>query len=306
MVIFIQMKNLKINAFAKINLFLEILNKRDDGYHNIETVFQNISLADSMIFEINDGATSLKCEGNPDIPADESNLIIKALRTLERDQGASLGGVKISLKKRIPSGAGLGGGSADAAAALVALNRLFGLGYNLDDLTRLSSKIGMDVPFFIAGGTAVGKERGDLLEKTVNRLDYSVVVVKPDASISTPYAYSLFAGSKCEGDTSRSVLPDIITALVDGDRESFEKKSFNRFEIMLSQKFPWINEIKQMLIEAGCKTSFMTGSGSGIVGLTDGSENGRRIVEHLKAEKGLSNVYLCDFVDKGWEIIEEQ
>ena len=182
------MAELHLRANAKINLFLEVLDKRPDGYHNIETVFQSIALHDVIVLRENtSGTVEIRCD-HPLVPLDSFNLAYRAAELLSNESGKRYG-VQIHIVKKIPIGAGLAGGSTDAAATLIGLNELWRLGYNVEDLLRLGSELGADVPFCIMGGTALGRGRGDELTRLTPFPEIPVVIGNPRFQISTVWAY---------------------------------------------------------------------------------------------------------------------
>ena len=179
-----------LKAPAKINLFLEILNKRQDGYHNIESIMHTVSLFDILEFEPKEeNKIDLICIGNNNVSNDKNNLVYKAVIKFKEQYNINKG-IKIKLTKNIPTGAGLGGGSSDAAATLVALNKIWNVNAGIKELESLGAKIGADVPFFITGGTAKISQIGNVVEKMKTDFNYTFVLVKPNFSISTVYAYS--------------------------------------------------------------------------------------------------------------------
>ena len=181
------MNELTIRANAKINLFLEVLNKRDDGYHNIETVFQSIDLYDTIVLrESHSDAIQIESD-HPRVPLDSSNLAHRAARLLAAESGRAPG-IVIHITKRIPVGAGLAGGSADAAATLMGLNELWDLGLDTEALSQIGKRLGADVPFCISGGTAMGRARGDRLTKLDDFSGVPLVLANPGFEISAGWA----------------------------------------------------------------------------------------------------------------------
>ena len=185
---------LSLPAFAKVNLDLRVLGVRADGYHDLKTVFQSLALADRLTVRRTRGRFALTCDA-PAVPTDQRNLVWKAASLLWRTAGLGRGeprDVSIHLEKRIPAEAGLGGGSADAAVTLVALNRVWGLGLDGATLSRLAARLGADVPFFLVGGTALGLGRGDDIYPLADLPRVHVVLVRPAFGVSTADAYRWF------------------------------------------------------------------------------------------------------------------
>lgn len=246
---------LRLTPFAKINLGLEILRKRSDGYHDINTVFLPITLADELTIEAAD-TLSVECTEIP-IPQ-EDNLVFKAARLLQAQCNVSRG-AKIQLHKKIPTGAGLGGGSSDAAATLRGLCELWNISPGEDTLHAIAAQLGSDVPFFLLDSPAIGSGRGEILDPLLIQLPYTLLIVYPNIHISTAEAYSDV--HLCEEATnyhelfSGEITPDILrTKIVN----SFEQSAFKRHSELL--------EIKNNLYGNGAVFSLMSGSGSSMVG----------------------------------------
>ena len=262
-------------SFAKINLHLRVLGKRDDGYHEIFTVFQTVSLADELTFEPAD-TLGLVCD-DPAVPTDGMNLIFRAARALDPDRGA-----RVSLVKRIPIGGGLGGGSSNAASALIGLNRLWGLGLSVDQLASIGAGIGSDVPFFLSGGTGIGIERGADIEAVPDFDGGLMVLVTPDVHVSTAAAYaSLHAENLTNGDLNR------ILRVCRSEAESTDflrSTLINDFEPTVFAEFPEIGRAKQGLIELGADQALMSGSGASVFGIFDKEETRQAALKALDNE----------------------
>jgi len=251
-----------IRAHAKINLDLRVLGRRRDGYHDLRTVFQAVALHDTLVCVRRPGAFALDSP-RPGIPLDERNLVWQAAAALWKWAGrtGTADGVSVRLEKRIPVQAGLGGGSSDAAAALVALARLWDLAVPADGLHDLASTLGSDVAFFLEGGTAVGGGRGEHLVRLADIGPVWVVLAQPPAGIPTADAYGWF-------DADRGLAPgerrDVMEAWAGlGD------VSVNDLEAPVLARHPEIRLLKQRLIAAGAARAAMSGSGSAVFGLFD-------------------------------------
>lgn len=270
----------RIEAPAKINLTLEIIGKRSDGYHELLTVFQSVGLSDSLSFDWSATGAELVCS-DPDVPADESNLVLKAIRGMEKLSGAPIP-VKVTLEKRIPAGAGLGGGSSDAAAVLRVLGEK--LGARGEELHALAASLGADVPFFLAGGTALGAGKGEILESLPPFPPVSVVIVKPAFPIATAFAYgkvkSYSTGTKSRAlaDALRRAqsppLPDCLT---------------NDFEKFLFPFYPELADIKETFLRRGAAAAQLSGSGSAMFAL---AETGKDAIEIAEAVKPFGRVWI--------------
>lgn len=273
------MDNLTIHANAKINLFLEVLDKRSDGYHNIETVFQSIDLHDTIIFKEKKSGISINCD-NKDLPLDSSNLIVRAYELLLKESGKNYG-VDIQLIKRIPIGAGLAGGSADAGATLIGLNELWKLGYDINDLIELGKKLGADVPFCMIGGTAIGKERGDLITRLKPLSDVYVVVANPGFEVSTAWAYKSLADLGLTRNRKNDNI--IIEKINEGNISAVAENLYNAFEEIVTKKYPIVAEIKSEMVSLGALGASMTGSGPTVFALTEDIAIAQNIKNRLES-----------------------
>jgi 4-diphosphocytidyl-2-C-methyl-D-erythritol kinase len=257
-----------LKAPAKINLFLELKSKRKDGYHNLETIMQTISLYDEISFESYDNGIFLEC-GNEDLPTDSTNIVYKAAKVFygyfKIDRG-----VKIYLKKIIPMGAGLGGGSSDAAATLMALVKLYNVKTSKEELEKIATKLGADVAFFLTGGTAFCEGIGDVITPLKSIKDLNLVLANPGFGINTSGVYKKVKFPL----TNRGKINKIISHINSG---SFDKKEafshcFNRLEDFVLVDYPEIAKIKNILRDAGC-VSLMSGAGATVFGLFDSTVN---------------------------------
>ncbi|MFH1062581.1 MAG: 4-(cytidine 5'-diphospho)-2-C-methyl-D-erythritol kinase [Candidatus Omnitrophota bacterium] len=267
-----------INTPAKINLFLEVLDKRKDGYHNIETLFLKIKLFDKLDLKIIKKEIKISCD-HPDVPEDETNLVYKAAKLLQQKTGTDKG-VYIKIKKNIPVFAGLGGGSSDAAAALLGLNKLWKLGLEQKDLLSIARKIGADVPVFITNyNAAIGKSRGDRLTPLNLETKFWVLLVKPNIAVSTKEVYS---GLLPNLTKTRNDVKLLIRALRSNRMELIEKALFNRLETVAFKRYKQLKEIKKNISARGVRAVLMSGSGSVIFGLTKTREEAISLKNELQ------------------------
>lgn len=264
-----------LRAYAKINLGLQILSKRLDGYHDIETIFHQINLYDEIDIVQNGSGIHFTTD-SPNLPADASNLCVRAATILHDLTGAQ-GGVEITLRKRIPIGAGLGGGSSDAATVLKGICKLWNLDISLQELHLLSSGLGSDVPFFLDGGTAYATGRGEKLEPLKLSTPYWIVVVSPPVHISTVWAYSNFT---LNPHVRRENMKALVT---DGLREPrvLVNKLRNDFEPLVFQRYPEIMRVKELLVKGGADFALMSGSGSSVFGLFNNESYARELTKQL-------------------------
>ncbi|MGB9665074.1 MAG: 4-(cytidine 5'-diphospho)-2-C-methyl-D-erythritol kinase [Ignavibacteria bacterium] len=264
---------------AKINIGLNIISKREDGYHNIETIFYPIKLFDKLIFQDSNNF-EIVCSDNS-IPTDERNLIYKARNVLSEFLHKELN-IRIELEKKIPVFAGLGGGSSNAATTLIALNKIFDLKLKQELLFSLASKVGSDVPFFILNSPAYAEGRGEILKPLPNfQLNYKVLLVIPDVKISTAWAYSNFKSSKKQIELS--------LIQTEKDFEIYKNKIINDFEEIVFPVYPELKEIKNKLLELGASFALLSGSGSSIYGLFEQKFDVELVVKHFKNYR----VYVC-------------
>jgi 4-diphosphocytidyl-2-C-methyl-D-erythritol kinase len=271
----------KLFAPAKINLTLEILGKRGDGYHEIATLFQAISRCDGLDIDWNASELSFSCS-DLSLPLDENNLVLKAVRVVEAYVGQKIHAA-IHLEKNIPAGAGLGGGSSDAAAVLLALGKRFAI--TEEALFGMAEKLGADVPFFLKGGTALGKGKGERLEFLPSLPTYFVVVVKPPFSIPTPLAYSLVQDYSSGEKTMMAVK-----ALREGRFESFFECMTNDFEKVLFPHYPDLAKIKHCFLKNGALSALLSGSGSALFAF---AANEKEAEKHAKGVESFGKVWIC-------------
>lgn len=266
-------------AYAKINLTLDILGTREDGYHEVAMIMQSIGLSDDLNIERIDEGIELTVE-NSALLADEDNLCYKAAR-LMFDEFNLHSGVKINLTKRIPMGAGLGGGSADAAAVIRGMNEIFSLNSPLEKLANVSAKIGSDIPFCMEGGTQFATGRGEILKKLPLFPQIPLVLVKPNFSISTPRAYKMYDSMQI---TKRPNNKKLIAALQNGDTENIFSMMGNVLEPVVAREYPEIEEYKEMMLSEGATYAQMTGSGSVVFAFANDMKSAGKIAEVMKAK----------------------
>ncbi|MGB9591094.1 MAG: 4-(cytidine 5'-diphospho)-2-C-methyl-D-erythritol kinase [Candidatus Kryptoniota bacterium] len=269
---------MKILAPAKINIGLRIIQERPDGYHDIETIFYPIHLADELELSI---AEKHEFYSNVDLDQ-ETNLCLRALNLFCERTGINAE-VKIKLNKKIPIGSGLGGASTDAAAVLTGLQELYNHPLSKIELFDIASLLGADVPFFLYGKPAYATRKGDLIEPINFHISLPILVVTPNISVSTAYAYSLVKPN----DTWRETLKQIITKF-SGDYRTFSNAILNDFESVIFQEFPLLKKLKEALYENGALFALMSGSGSSIYGIFEDENSALRTVERIKADFEIS------------------
>ena len=252
---------LSLKAHAKINLTLEVLGKRPDGYHEVAMIMQSVSLHDTVTLSLRDSGISLACD-RPDLPCDSGNLAFRAADLLRREVGVARG-VQIELTKRIPLAAGLAGGSTDAAAVLKGLNRLWQLALPAAELERLAARLGSDVPFCLQGGTSLATGRGEILTALPDFSGHGVVLANPPLQVSTAWVYGNFRGSnQCRPEVSR-----LRQWLGQQDFSAVAAALFNDLESVTIPAYPQIAAIKEQLLQAGAAGVLMSGSGPTVFAL---------------------------------------
>ena len=260
-----------LRASAKVNLALEVLGKRGDGYHEIATVLQAVDLFDRLTVETAD-TLSLRAD-DPELPTDEGNLVMRAARLLQKTAGIEKG-ARIELQKRIPVAAGLGGGSSDAAATLWGLNRLWGLRWPRARLQDLAVELGMDVPFFLGTGRAVARGRGERLQTLPGGGGYALVLVNPRAPLSTREVYGRVpAGWHAEPTGTERV----IEALRRRNVATLAAALTNNLERVVEPVLPVIGRMKAALLAAGALGAIMSGSGPTVFGLARSLDHARQV-----------------------------
>jgi len=271
---------------AKINLRLEILGKREDGYHELKTIFQKISLCDTLHFSLKNGRGISMTADHPDLPVGKTNLIYRAAQSILKKSNYK-GGVAVQIKKRIPLGAGLGGGSSNAAATLKGLNQLLETNLSRKELMELGLKIGADVPFFFLKGAALGSGIGERLKK-IEVPDLWFVLIYPNFEVSTRWAYQNFDNRrKGKALTNQQLHINLDKFLKTPERVS--QILFNHLEAVVSKEYPQVDVMKKMLFSAGAMGALMTGSGPTVFGLFPEATIATRAykeIEKLASKKG--------------------
>ena len=275
-------------AFAKLNLTLDVLGKREDGYHDLRSVMQTISIRDDVEIDLDTGKPwELSCT-NEDIPCDERNLAWKAAKVFFDTTGKDPNGLSIRITKRIPMEAGMGGGSADAAAVLRALNKHYDNPFSILALAELGAQVGSDVPFCVLCGTAMVEGRGERLRKLPDMPDCVFVVCKPDFSSSTPELYRKL------DETAIAKRPDnqaMESALLAGDLGKVAENLCNVFDPLVTAEHLELNYIKSIFNSYGSVGQQMTGSGSAVFAILPNFEYAAVVCNMLK--DNYPNVYIA-------------
>lgn len=261
----------RIDCPPKINLYLRIVRRREDGFHELETVFQSVGGGDTLYGHAAD-ELSLTCT-DPDVPADERNLVYRAALLLrDRCPQVASKGAALHLVKRTPTGAGMGGGSVDAAAAIILLSHLWGLSLSQIEQRELGAALGSDIPFFFVGGTASARGRGEVLEP-VPTSPLWLVLLRPDVSVSTPWAYRQWRAEACGCQS----MDEFIEALATGDPKRVAHALRNDLEPGVVAGVPEIAAAREWLETQGVLAARMTGSGSVVFGIARDEAHARQI-----------------------------
>lgn len=295
------MEEARVEAHAKVNLGLAVLGRRTDGYHEIDTILQTVSLSDSLVIRrsaTRGSRAALEVTGLP-VPTDGRNLAVRAASALEDETGCP--GVTIALEKRIPVGAGLGGGSADAAAVLVGMNALLELGLSDPELERIALRIGSDVPFLVQGGTARGRGRGERLERLPAFTGAWFVLATPPFEVSAREAYGL---ARIGLTGHQGFIKLICSAIQKGDVRELADALRNDLEPGVSSTRPAVAELKNALIACGAMGAVMSGSGPTVVGVAAGREDAEGIAGRLGG-RGLS-IHVVEPVGHGCRVGERK
>ena len=279
---------------AKLNLFFELLERRGDGFHEIETVMSTVSLFDDLQFSIrNDGLLRLNilqegCTASESIPTDERNLILQAMSRLKESHGTSDLGCDVFLRKRIPSAAGLGGASGNAAGALLAANWIWKLGLGLEQLDSVAAEIGSDIPFFFRGGTCRCTGRGEKIESKDVPAGMAIVIAKPPEGLSTAAVYG-----QCSVPPQPKSAERILQHLQTGSWNMVGEQMFNRLERFAMSMTPAIGELKELFDRLDCVGHQMSGSGSSYFGIFRNAADAQRAAQQIATLKTGNTIFAC-------------
>ena len=275
------MKKVEEKAYAKINLVLNIGDRRPDGYHDIQTIMQSLELHDDVTVE-QTGGTGITVTASVDtIPTDESNLAVKAVKAFAAKTGVPADGLSIHIEKRIPVAAGLGGGSSDAAATLRALNQIYETNLSLDELAEIGMEVGSDVPFCIHGGCAYVEGKGDMVVPTTPLPQCIIVVGKPDLTVSTEKMYQRY--DQVELPARADHTPEIMLGLRWENLKAVAESVGNAFEqVLMKNERNTVDMMKEVMNQFGTLGTAMTGSGPAVFGIFDNELYARVAAETLR------------------------
>lgn len=290
------MDNISLKALAKINLGLDVVRRRDDGYHEVRMIMQTINLFDRLeIKKIKESA--IKIHTNLFfLPVNENNLVYKAAKLLIDEFGIQEG-VSVELTKKIPVAAGMAGGSTDAAAMLFGMNRLFGLGLSKKQLMERGVKIGADVPYCIMRGTALAEGIGDKLSPLPEMVKCPVLIAKPQISVSTKFVYQ---NLKLDDKTVHPDIDRLIEDIRNKDLKAVSDHMGNVLESVTIPNYPVISQIKEQMMDSGAVGSMMSGSGPTVFGLFDDSRTAQLAFGKIKRSGLAKQVYLTSIYNNNY------
>lgn len=278
-------------AYAKINLGLDVLRRRPDGYHEVKMIMQTVDICDDLTFEKREEpGIGFLIEGS-DLLADENNLVYRAAALL-MGRRQIREGVSITLQKRIPIAAGMAGGSADAAAALRGLNELFEMGYSVEELKEIGVALGADIPYCVQGGTMLSEGIGEILTPLPEPPACHLVIAKPDIDVSTAFVYGHLQADRLP------FHPDIdgmAAALAAGDLKGITDRMGNVLETVTVEEYPVIDKLKRRMCKLGAENALMSGSGPTVFGIYKEEETAEKAAAAIKEEETACAVFVTAF-----------
>lgn len=288
------MEQIVLKAYAKINLGLDVLGRLPNGYHKVKMVMQTVGIFDELTLKKAEGEVAATTD-SAELPMDRNNLICKAAVLMQETYGIKEG-VRIHLKKSIPIAAGMAGGSTDAAATMLGMNRLFGLERPREELMRLSVSIGADVPYCILGGTALAEGIGEILTPLVPAPACHVLVAKPDISVSTKYVYEHLDAA---GELRHPDIDGMVAAIRKGSLPGILERLGNVLESVTVPAYPVIDIIKKRMLVLGAIGSLMSGSGPTVFGVFPDEATADHAREQLEKEALAKQLFVTTFVSTG-------
>lgn len=281
------MEEISLQAYAKINLGLDVIRKREDGYHEVRMIMQSISLADTLLLRKSSEAgiflNSHDGTENPDVPMDSTNLVYRAIQLL-KEEFQITEGIEAVLSKRIPVAAGMAGGSTDAAAALKGMNQLFSLGLSTQELCQRGVRLGADIPYCIQGGTALSEGIGEILTPLPKMPDCYILIAKPPINVSTAFVYGNLKANEL---TEHPDIDGMIQAIHQQDLSGIASRLGNVLETVTIPAYPVISDIKKIMVEYGAMQSLMSGSGPTVFGIFTEEQKAETTAQQIR-EAGLS------------------
>lgn len=279
---------LQLKAYAKINLGLDVVRKREDGYHEVRMIMQTVKLYDKLTFRLLDEDVIRMKTNLGFLPVDENNLVYKAIKLL-KDTYHIDKGMEIDLFKCIPVAAGMAGGSTDCAAALIGANKLFGLHLSKQKLMELGVKLGADVPYCVLRGTALSEGIGEVLTPLSPIPDCHILIAKPPISVSTKFVYEHLDAN---GLTKHPDIDGMVAAIKEGNLTGITKRMENVLESVTIPEYPVIERIKDCMKEYGAMNSLMSGSGPTVFGIFETQEDAEKAEEAIRKQELANQVYV--------------
>ena len=286
------MDKLELKAYGKINLGLDVIRKRPDGYHDLDMVMQMVDVYDDVILTQIEGKEIVVRTDTAVLSNGTDNLAYMAARMLMDEFGITQG-LEITIKKRIPIAGGMAGGSSDCAATLKGVNQMFDLGLSKEELMERGVRLGADVPYCILGGTAIARGIGEILTPLPTPPECHVIIAKPPVSVSTAFVYGNMRPDKIE---RRPDIEAMVSAIKTQDLYKLAESLYNVMEDITVPQYPIIQEIKTVMLDNGALNSIMSGSGPTVFGLYDDIEKAEQTVELLKAKELTEQLYLTKFI----------
>lgn len=282
-------KTYSTKAYAKVNLALDVLRKREDGYHDVRMIMQNLDIYDELDFSVvgNDGKITIEAN-RADIPTDERNLVYKAIKLICDEYNINPS-IHVKLTKNIPVEAGMAGGSTDGAAALKAINHMFSLGASQKRLMELGVRLGADVPYCVLGQTALSEGIGEILTPIDCRLDCVVVVAKPKVNVSTGMIYNKMQLDKL---LQRPDIDGMLEALLKNDVNGVASRMLNVMESVTAVMYKEIEDLKQAMKDEGALNAIMSGSGPTVFGLFTDKDRAQRAAEYIREGKLANEIFV--------------
>lgn len=289
------MDKIELKAYGKINIGLDVIRKREDGYHDLDMIMQTVGVYDDVIISREDGTQTYEIEVSTDadiLPNDKGNLAFMAAKVLMEAYDIK-SKVKIHINKRIPIAGGMAGGSADCAAVLRGVNKLFQLGLTDEQLQEYGVKLGADVPYCIVGGTKRVQGIGEILTDLPTPPKCYVIIAKPDAFVSTKFVYSHIRPAQIENHPD---IDGIIESIKAGDLYGMCEKIANVMEDVTIPEYPIIQKVKDILKSNGAVNALMSGSGPTVFGIYDDEEKAKQSMDALSGKEFVSQLYLTKFI----------
>lgn len=284
------MRQIILKAYAKINLGLDVLRKREDGYHDVRMIMQSVGLYDKLTLKKITKDEIVLSSNVGSLPNNEKNLVYKAISLIKKECGITFG-VKADLEKNIPMAAGMAGGSTDAAAALIGMNKLFDLGLSQEKLMEIGVKIGADVPYCIMGGTALSEGIGEVLTQLPPMPHCYILIAKPRISVSTRFVYENLEADKLP------YHPDIdgmMESIRQGNLNGVADRLSNVLETVTEKKYPIISQIKAAMMDAGALNSLMSGSGPTVFGIYADKDTAMKALNKIQGIEMVKNAYVVE------------